>query len=378
MKVILKFMEKLQKLKSLIKLEKLFHYQFKIEKELFYKLKIKFYFVTSNENYIICYGNKKQLNKLIDYDIEYIDQFKLFINKVFLKRLVIIITFLLIIFVFSSSSYFIREIRFKDNNYYDSRVYNYVFNRLNKSMFLYTLDGDINEISRNLRAAFPNYAYIGLEKKGSVLEIDIEKIDILEKDNKVKNNLPIISNYNAVIYSISCKNGVVLVNLNQSVKKGDLLINPNNEKGYCDGIILGALSEYEKIIVKKEVIDFGLTGKFDKKFAIKVGKNYLMKFKDFYLEQDIKLDKMFNLFNVLEVYKVYYYEKDFYKFVYDYETVYNYAVSVFYKNLELYRKSNLEKINEIKLLNFEETKDEFVFYFLVNKVKSIGIYSYNN
>ena len=378
MKVILKFMEKLQKLKSLIKLEKLFHYQFKIEKELFYKLKIKFYFVTSNENYIICYGNKKQLNKLIDYDIEYIDQFKLFINKVFLKRLVIIMTFLLIIFVFSSSSYFIREIRFKDNNYYDSRVYNYVFNRLNKSMFLYTLDGDINEISRNLRAAFPNYAYIGLEKKGSVLEIDIEKIDILEKDNKVKNNLPIISNYNAVIYSISCKNGVVLVNLNQSVKKGDLLINPNNEKGYCDGIILGALSEYEKIIVKKEVIDFGLTGKFDKKFAIKVGKNYLMKFKDFYLEQDIKLDKMFNLFNVLEVYRVYYYEKDFYKFVYDYETAYNYAVSVFYKNLELYRKSNLEKINEIKLLNFEETKDEFVFYFLVNKVKSIGIYSYNN
>lgn len=378
MKVILKFMEKLLKLKSLIKFERLFHYQFKIDKNLFYKLKIKFYFVTSSDDFIICYGNKKQLNKLIDYDIEYTNQFKVFINNVLLKRFIIIITFLLITFMFSSSSYFIREIRFKNNNFYDQRVYTYVLNKLNKSLFFYTLDEDINEVSRCLRAAFPNYSYIGIKKKGSVLEIDIEKIDILEKDIKSKNKNPIVSNYNAVIYSISCKSGIVSVNLNQSVKKGDLLISPNNEDGFCEGLILGTLSEYEKIIVKKEVIDFGITGRFIKKYNIKIGKNYLMNFKDFYLEQDIKLDKMFNLFNYLELYKVYYYEKDFYKFIYDYETAYNYAVSVFYKNLELYRKSYLEKINEIKLLNYEETKDEFIFYFLVNKVKSIGIYSYNN
>lgn len=378
MKVILKFMEKLQKLKSLIKLERLFHYQFKIDKNLFYKLKIKFYFVTSSDDFIICYGNKKQLNKLIDYDIEYTNQFKVFINNVLLKRFIIIITFLLITFMFSSSSYFIREIRFKNDNFYDQRVYTYVLNKLNKSLFFYTLDEDINEVSRCLRAAFPNYSYIGIKKKGSVLEIDIEKIDILEKDNKSKNKNPIVSNYNAVIYSISCKSGIVSVNLNQSVKKGDLLISPNNEDGFCEGLILGTLSEYEKIIVKKEAIDFGITGRFIKKYNIKIGKNYLMNFKNFYLEQDIKLDKMFNLFNYLELYKVYYYEKDFYKFTYDYETAYNYAVSVFYKNLELYRKSYLEKINEIKLLNYEETKDEFIFYFLVNKVKSIGIYSYNN
>lgn len=378
MKVILKFMEKLQKLKSLIKFERLFHYQFKIDKNLFYQLKIKFYFVTSSDDFIICYGNKKQLNKLIDYDIEYTNQFKVFINNVLLKRFIIIITFLLITFMFSSSSYFIREIRFKNDNFYDQRVYTYVLNKLNKSFFFYTLDEDINEVSRCLRAAFPNYSYIGIKKKGSVLEIDIEKIDIFEKDNKSKNKNPIVSNYNAVIYSISCKSGIVSVNLNQSVKKGDLLISPNNEEGFCEGIILGTLSEYEKIIVKKEVIDFGITGRFIKKYNIKIGKNYLMNFKDFYLEQDIKLDKMFNLFNCLELYKVYYYEKDFYKFIYDYETAYNYAVSVFYKNLEIFRKSNLEKINEIKLLNYEETKDEFIFYFLVNKVKSIGIYSYNN
>lgn len=371
-------MEKLQKLKSLIKFERLFHYQFKIDKNLFYKLKIKFYFVTSNDDFIICYGNKKQLNKLIDYDIEYTNQFKIFINNVLLKRFIIIITFLLITFMFSSSSYFIREIRFKNDNFYDQRVYTYVLNKLNKSFFFYTLDEDINEVSRCLRAAFPNYSYIGIKKKGSVLEIDIEKIDILEKDIKSKNKNPIVSNYNAVIYSISCKSGIVSVNLNQSVKKGDLLISPNNEDGFCEGIILGTLSEYEKIIVKKEVIDFGITGRFIKKYNIKIGKNYLMNFKNFYLEQDIKLDKMFNLFNYLELYKVYYYEKDFYKFIYDYDTAYNYAVSVFYKNLELYRKSYLEKINEIKLLNYEETKDEFIFYFLVNKVKSIGIYSYNN
>ena len=60
MKVILRFMGKFQKLKSLIKLNKLFHYKFIVPKSLFYELKIKAYFVTSLDDKIIFYGNKRK------------------------------------------------------------------------------------------------------------------------------------------------------------------------------------------------------------------------------------------------------------------------------------------------------------------------------
>ena len=367
-------MGKLQKLKSLIKLHKLFHYEFRIPKELFYKLKLKAYFVSSSDEFIICYGNKKLFNYLKDYDILYVDQYKVIFRKVILNKIIIIMTFILICFTFLSSSYFIREIKFKDESMYDYRVYSYVNSKLDKKWFLYTLNEDINSISLSLRARFPNYAYIGISKSGSSLLIDIEKIDIKQNNKVVKNKKSLISNYNAVIYGIDCKEGVVLVNLNQSIKKGEVLVTPNSEFGYCDAVVLGSLAEYKTIVVKKEKLMFDYTGKFTKKYSLRFGNKIIINYKTIYDNQSIEIQPLFKIFNYIKLDKVYYYEKDFIKLVYNYEDAYNYALSTIYSNLELNRKSGLEKINDIKLLKFEENEDSFTFFFLVNEIKSIGIY----
>lgn len=377
MKVILRFMGRLQKLKSLIKLNNLFHYKFIIPKDLFYQLKIKTYFIENNNDYIICYGTKKLYEQLEIYDIKIINQYKSFFKTIFLKRIVMILTAILVLSIFYSSSLFIREITFKDPSMYDYRVYDYVYKKLDKRLFLYTLKEDINKISLSLRAAFPNYAYVGITKNGSSLEIDIEKINVKKNDAFIKNEFPIISNYNAVIYGISCTDGVVLVNLNQSVKKGDSLVIPNQKESFCEAVILGKLSEYKTIIVKKKRLCYGYTGKIIKKMNLKVGKNYLMKFKNYYTDQDIRIIENYSLFDYLYVVDTYYYEKDFLLVEYDYETAFNYAISMFYADLEINRKSSLEKINNIILLNFIEHNDEFIFNFLVNEIKSIGIYAYN-
>lgn len=369
-------MGKFQKLKSLIKLNKLFHYKFIVPKSLFYDLKIKAYFVTSLDDKIIFYGNKKLYNTLKEYNIDCFDQYKCFLKVVVLKKIVIIITFILVCFIFLSSSNFIREIKFKDETMYDHRVYQYVINKLDKKFFLYSLNDDLNNLSLSLRAAFPNYAYIGIDKSGSSLVIDIEKIDLKNKNNIIKVNYPIVSNYNAVICGISCKEGVVHVTLNQSVKKGEMLVSPNNEKGFCEAVILGNMAEYRTIKVKKEKLIYDYTGKMEHDYNIKVGNNYLMKFKDIYNDQAIKINKIVNFFNLIEVSKVYYYDKNYTKIVYDYVAAYNYAVSLIYANLELYRKSPIECINNILLLNYVENDEEFIFNFLINQVKSIGIYSY--
>jgi len=368
-------MVKLQKLKSLIKLHKLFHYEFRIPKELFYKLKLKAYFISSSDDFIICYGNKKLYNYLKEYDILYVDQYKVVFKKVILNKIIIILTFILICLIFLSSSYFIREIKFKDESMYDYRVYSYVNSKLDKKWFLYSLNEDINSISLSLRATFPNYAYIGISKSGGALIIDIEKIDVKQNNKVLKNKNSLISNYNAVIYSINCKEGVVLVNLNQSIKKGEVLVTPNGESGYCDAVVLGSLAEYKTVVVKKEKIIFDYTGKFIRKYNIRFGNNNLLNYKNIYDNQTIELKSIFEIFNYIKLDKVYYYEKDFIKLVYNYEDAYNYAISTIYYNLELYRKSTLEKINNIKLLNYEENEDSFTFFFLVNEIKSIGIYS---
>lgn len=368
-------MGKLQKLKSLIKLNKLFHYRFIVPKETFYSLKVKAYYVSASDNDIICYGNKKLYNILKVYDIEYIDQYNVVFKEIVLKKIMIFITFIIICLIFLSSSYFIREIKFKDESMYDYRVYSYVASKLDKKWFLYTLDDDINSLSLSLRAMFPNYAYIGISKSGGSLIIDIEKIDIKQNNQVIKNKNSIISNYNAVIYSINCKEGVVLVNLNQSINKGELLVTPNSETGYCEAVILGSFAEYKTIVVYKEKLMFDYTGKCKSKYGLKIGNNYLRTFKNVFENQEIKINNLFSLFNFLEIYKINYYEKAFIKVIYDYESAFNYAVSAIYANLELSRKSKDERINEIILLNYEENSDEFVFNFLINQVKSIGIYS---
>ena len=285
-----------------------------------------------------------------------------------------IITFIIVLFVFYSSSFFIREVKFKDSSMYDYRVLSYVYTKLDKKWFLYTLKEDINTISLNLRASFPTYSYIGINKQGSTLVIESEKIEL---ENKIKNNISfgnITSNYNAVIKLIRCHSGVVNVILNQSVKVNDILVEPLINSSYTDAVILGEFSKYEKIVVKKEVVTFDFSSKMKVKYIALVGKNYLMKFEDYYEFQEIKVTNVLNFFNLIRLVKLYYYEKDYLNVSYDYDSAYNFAVSMIYYNLELYRKLKEEKINDVIFIKCDEFNDEYVFYFLVNYIKSIGVY----
>ena len=77
--------------------------------------------------------------------------------------------------------------------------------------------------------------------------------------------------------------------------------------------------------------------KIIKKMNLKVGKNYLMKFKNYYTDQDIRIIENYSLFDYLYVVDTYYYEKDFLLVEYDYETAFNYAISMFYADLEINR-----------------------------------------
>lgn len=380
MKVILRFMGKLKKLELFNKVKKIFLYEFKIPKTSLKDINVKVYFVSKSDDYIICYGNNKAYKVLSCYeDIIINRQVKLLLNKYILKRVIMIITLLLVVAIFFSSSLFIREIKFKDNSLYDQRIYNYVYNTLDKKLWFYTLKEDITTINNNLRASFPNYAYLGVSRNSSTLIIDVELINIRKEEQKVE-QVPcdIISKKDAVITGISCKSGKVLVSLNQYVKQGELIVTgklSENKSVYSDAVICGMYVDYIKIKVRKIKNSYGLTGKISRKINIKVGNNYLFKFEDYYQNQRFEVKKVFNLFNLISLVSVNYYEEGNIVIIYDHNSALNYAISMLYYDLEVYRTSVLEKILEIQLLNSSENSDEFIFDFAVKQIKNIGIRS---
>lgn len=370
-------MVKSMKLKLLNKVKSLFLYQFKIPKTIFSKYKVRVYFLCYIDDYIVCYGNKKAYKVFsLDENIIIKNQFQYLFSNIILKRMLMIITFLIISLIFFSSSYFIREIKFKDNYLYDQRVYNFVYNKLNKKLWFYTLDIDITDLNNNLRATFPNYSYIGLTKDNSTLIIDLELINIKKENDKVlETPCDIVSKNDAVIVGIDCKKGRVLVNLNQYVKKGEVLVTGMlNDKIFVesDAVICGKYVEYKKIVVKKEQETFGLTGKLSKKINFKVGNNYLLKFEEKYKDQQLVITKVVSLFKIFEIVNVNYYEESKINISYNYEDALTYAISLIYYDLELYRVSPLEKIIKINLLTSIEKEEEFVFNFTVKQVKNIG------
>ena len=240
---------------------------------------------------------------------------------------------------------------------YNKRVYDFIYSKLDVHKTYTTYSEDLNKLSLDLRINFPEYAYIGVSKKGSVLLVDVEKRTI-EKDKPLENNknADLISGYNAVIYGIEATNGVCLVELNQFVKKGDLLItgnllyknDPSNYNNYvrAKGIILGTVLEIEKIKVPQKINSFTYTSNVKQGLEISFLNNMLIKPKTYYEYQNLRFTQLVSIFNLIKVYRVNYYELSNLEIVYDDSSSLNYAISLLYYNLELKSSSEKEFIIE--------------------------------
>lgn len=384
-------MDKLKKFKLLIKsklnnfLSYLFHYQFIIPIEIFYKIRSPKYHIILNNDMIICYGSRKLKEELNKYaEVTIINNWQNLIKVIFLKRFIFTILFIIILLFFISSSKIIREVKFKDESMYDKRIYDYVYNKLDKTLFFYTYQDNLNDLSLELRANFPNYAYIGVTRYSSCLLIDIEKVEI-NKDKLIVDSSPcdIISCENGYIRHIISSKGVSMVAVNQFVTKGTTLIAGNldiitapsstNNLVNAEGIILAETLEYKKIPVKKKINKYTITNNYKNKYNIMINDKNIFKFANFYDNQLIKINNLFSIFKVIDIVKTTYFEEDFIDIIYDETSAYNYAESMIYYELELNRVSPLEKILEITLLDTSINDESFVFGFVIKKIHNIGV-----
>ena len=334
-----------------------------------------------NNKEVTFYSNKK----ILDENVECYDRYKIFSKKFFYKHFIGIITLILILIILSTSKLFIREIKFKNTNYYSEDVYQEVIKYLDKVGPFYVLNENLSTISLKLRNTFPEYAWIGITRNSSLLVIDIETQDVpIKQIEDLTITGDIVSKFDSIVTDIIVRKGVVLVMKNQSVKKGDVLIS-GNLKYYNDpsdkstlvksqGFVIGKTMELEKIKVPiktnsteysgnvKTVRYFEFLGKV-------IGKNHVT-FDNYKTE----INEILNIFNIIKVTDLMYYELVEVYRENDETTAYELAEMMIKSEFEQNRVSNHEKIDSLELVNISREDNYYIVSVIVKKHQNLGVF----
>lgn len=320
-----------------------------------------------------------------DEQIESLDRYKYHFKYTILKHLTGILTFLCCTIILILSGDFIREIEFENPSNYRKEVYEDVASHLVKKGPFYVLDDSINNISQSLRNKYSEYAWIGLTLDNSRIIIDIQKQEVPNSDiEDLTSTGDLIAKCDAVISDILVNRGVVMIDRNQSVKKGDTLVSgnlliqvdPNNYTKLVKskGVIIGKTVAIEKIKVPIKTLELAYSGRIKtykkiKIFGKLVGKNP-ESFENYYT----KIESLFKFFKILELVEIKYYEQVEITKIHDQSSVITFAESQVRKAFEQQRTSELERIDNIELLDVVKEEQFFVIRLIVKKYENIVLF----
>lgn len=347
------------------------------KKSLDYINKLNIKDVKIEEDKILFKTDKKSLN-ILKNKFEYVyftNSFKALLKNVINNYIVTLFGGFIFLFVMVFISKSITEINFVDENTYNSDVYDCVNESLKKVGYFRFLKNDLNVIDRELKRKFSHYEWIGISKKGTTLLIEISPSFLDNKLEDKKNYGSLYAKKDAVIKKYHVEKGIVMIQEEQYVKRGDILISGDIihydetiEKIHPQGYVIGEVLEYYDYEIKKIVNDNVRNGK--------------MTYKDYFYFKDklIGYDKnsneyeeviVKNLFNLFYIKRRYYYEKSNIKTIYNSIEAENYAKTLIYKNFLLNKKNKDERIIYIKLVRSSEDNNNYYFRFVVKSEESI-------
>lgn len=322
--------------------------------------------------------DEKNIRELITKieNIKYYHILKTKLKALLKKYLISIIAFFIIIILLINQNISVREIKFLNYDTYNEEVEAYLKTYLKKVGPFYYLNSDLNSINYDLKNKFYDYEWIGVDKRGAILEVKIKKQgeeDYHNFDEGVPGDF--FAKKDAIIIMYYIQKGVVLVQDMQSVTKGDLLVTGNlkhhiGESDYIrpKGIIIGETLEYQNIMVKKIEEKMVKTGKVITKNHL-VLFNLKLKDKVKYSNYEKEVETIFKLGNIIKLESNSYYEVQTVKTIYNYEEALEYAKSKIQKDFK--KSSKYEMIKFINLIAEEETNDYFLFRFIVKKHENI-------
>ena len=170
--------------------------------------------------------DQKSLN-IIKNKFEYVyfqNICKIKFKNVISKYLITIIGSLIFIFFIGIISRTITEIKFLDELTYDEEVMSFVLEKLDKKGPFRFLNTNLNTIDSDLKKTFYHYEWIGISKKGTILLIEIEPSFLDPKKENENLSGSLYAKKDAIIKRYHVEKGIVMIQEEQYVNKGDLLI----------------------------------------------------------------------------------------------------------------------------------------------------------
>lgn len=339
------------------------------------------YYVIIKDCKVTFYTNKLSKEQFKSDSVIVIDRLKNIFVYLFKTKIITSLSLVFLLGVFILSSFFVRNIEFTKEETYNYDVLEDVKKQMSSFGPFKKMKVDLNDLSNELRHKYSNYAYIGLRKKAGTIYIDIEELNNYPniKDN---DSFPcdIVSNVDGKVVGYEVVEGVPVVNINQIINKGDLLISGNinyqtNKESldkliHASGIVLIEYASYLKIsIPKKEEYDllksetkpFYSVSLFNKP----IGNNRV---------DDgnciVSTEELFNIFNIFCVYKNTKYQVIKKEKLIKEDEAKVLSEKKIYEEFFKEQVSKSEKIKLIKLVSTSELEDQYVFSYLVKYIKN--------
>lgn len=168
---------------------------------------------------------------------------------------------------------------------------------------------EIQEIKKHIKDTYPNdIEWLEIEDAGMRYVVRVEERIITEEKN-TQEFCNIVANRDATIYSITSSKGQTLVNTNDFVKKGDILISGkikfNEEiKSYtcADGKVFGNTWYTVAVKVPLEHLEKTFTGQKKNNLSVEIGTTYTRIFKVHFDKFDVEKKPLFK-FGSFAIYK---------------------------------------------------------------------------
>ena len=365
------------------KLAKLILYKFRYNITMptneFLKLQIKGYNIKNiedNVNFDLFKINKDIRNS--NYSL-IIDRYKDLFNFIFKKKVITFLSIIIIFTLFLISNYTIREIKFKDELEYNYSIYQDVRKHIKKIGPFEIFTSSLNEVSNELKQKYYYYAYVGLEKKGAKIIIDIEYIEHEEPSEEIDENYSdLVSNVDGKVVGIEAKSGLVLVSINQIVSKGEKLVTGNlnyfnNPSDFTnlvksDALVFIEYAKYIEVEVPKNLLIEKYNGNYKKYYSISILGKEFIKNKSFE-KSYLRKTNIFKLDKILRIDEIYEYEKIDYLIYFDIDEAKEYSLNKIYSEFESKKVSSIEKIEFIKTIKEDDDGKRYRFSYIIKCIE---------
>lgn len=299
-------------------------------------------------------------------------------NKLLDRYLITMIGMLFFLLFLINQSYTVTSVVFTNYNTYNVEIEKSVDQYFRKVGPFRYLNKDLNDINLELKSKFYEYEWIGVRKKGTILYLDIKILNDEIPPNNDSTPGSIYAKYEGIVKMYHVENGIVVVQEEQYIMQGDLLISGDiihygdiPEKSKAKGFVIAEVLEYQEFIIPKKEVQKIRTGRLEKNQNISFfkgnGKN-----ESKFTEYETEYEAPFLIKGMLKMNRYYNYEIKEVETYYTKEDAIRYGISKIYNQFKLNKKNEYEKIIFCNNINVEEEDSYYKLKYLVKTYKNIG------